>query len=92
MSFIIHLIVKIVNSKTYSYNKRMENLVKKQIKRLLLEEDLKLKELAFLLSEKYEKKYSPDSLSHKIARNSITYSEMVCIAEILGYEIKFIKK
>lgn len=70
----------------------MENYVKKQIKRLLLEEDLMLKDLAVEMSEKIGKTYSPSALSHKIARNSITYSEMVCIAEILGYEIKFIKK
>ncbi len=74
------------------YNLVMENFVKKQIKLLLLQEDIKLKELAILMSEKTNKKYTPDSLSHKIGRNSITYSEMICIAEILGYEIKFIKK
>ena len=70
----------------------MINHVKKQIKILLLQEDLMLKELANEMSEKLKKNYSPSSLSHKISRNSITYSEMVCIAEILGYDIKFVKK
>ena len=70
----------------------MINHVKKQIKKLLLEEDLMLKDLAKEMSEKLNKTISPSSLSHKIGRNSITYSEMVCIAEILGYEIKFVKK
>ena len=74
------------------YNTIMDNHVKKQIKILLLQEDMLLKELASELSKKTDKNYTPDSLSHKIARNSITYSEMVCIADILGYEIKFIKK
>ena len=70
----------------------MINYAKKQIKMLLLQEDLLLKELAGEMSEKIGKTYSPSSLSHKISRNSITYSEMVCIADILGYEINFIKK
>ncbi len=70
----------------------MENYVKKQIKILLLQEDMLLKELVPILSEKTGKPYSPGSLSHKIARNSLSYSEMVCIAEILGYEVKFVKK
>ena len=74
------------------YNNCMENHVRKQIKLLLLQEDTMLKELAVKLSEKTGKNYTPDSLSHKIGRNSITYSEMVCIAEILGYEIQFVKK
>ena len=69
----------------------MQNYVKKQIKMLLLQEDMMLKELAAELTQKTEKNYTPDSLSHKISRNSITYSEMVCIADILGYEINFIK-
>lgn len=70
----------------------MENYVKKQVKILLLQEDKLLKELAADLSKATNKKYTPDSLSHKIARNSLSYSEMVCIAEILGYEVKFVKK
>ncbi len=70
----------------------MENFVRKQIKILLLQEDMMLKELAAKLSDKLGKKYTPDSLSHKIARNSITYSEMVVIADLLEYDIKFEKR
>ncbi len=70
----------------------MVNHAKRQIKILLFQEDFMLKELAKEMSEKMDKVYSPSSLSHKIGRNSITYSEMVTIADILGYEIKFVKK
>ena len=70
----------------------MINHVKKQIKFLLLQEDLMLKELASEMSKVLGKPYSPSSLSHKIARNTITYREMVEIANILGYEINFVKK
>jgi len=70
----------------------MENKVRKQIKFLLLEENYMLKELAEMLENKTGKKYAPDSFSHRISREKITYKEMLEIAEILGYEIKFIKK
>lgn len=70
----------------------MENQVKKQLKMLLLQEDVKLYELARAMSEKIGKAYTSDSLSHRMARATITYQEMLVIAEILGYEIKFNKK
>ena len=69
----------------------MKNRVKQQIKILLAQENYFLKELAQMLEAKTGKKYTLDSLSHRLARASITYEEMLDIAEILGYEIKFEK-
>ena len=74
------------------YNLGMENRTKKQIKHLLLEENYMLKELAQMLEEKRGVKCSADSFSHRLGRATITYEEMLDIADILGYEIKFIKK
>ena len=37
------------------------------------------------------KKYAIDSFSHRLSRESLTYKEMLIIADILGYEIKFEK-
>ena len=70
----------------------MENRVRKQIRLLLLQEDLKLKDLAVLLGEHLGKNYSYDSLSHRIGRKSLSYDEMVTIADILGYDIKFVRR
>lgn len=70
----------------------MENHLRKQIKKLLLEEDMKLYELAESLTEKTGRVYSATALSHRMGRGSITYQEMLVIAEILGYEIVFNKK
>lgn len=64
---------------------------KNQVKVLLSYEGVKLKELAVLMSEKTGKKYTPDGLSHKLARGRLTYDEMVIIADILGYNINFSK-
>ena len=70
----------------------MKLQVKEQIKTLLAQEDLKLNELAELITNKTGQKCSPDSLSHKLRRGSLTYNETLIIAELLGYEIAFLKK
>lgn len=69
----------------------MKLLLKEQIKILYVQEGLKLKELAALIEEKTGNKCSPDALSHKINRGTMTYNEAINIAEILGYEVKFEK-
>lgn len=66
--------------------------VKEQVKALLAQEDIKLKDLAKILSEKTFKKYSPDSLSQKLRRGSLSYNEVLIIANLLGYSIKFEKQ
>ena len=70
----------------------MENRVKKQVKILLAQENYFLKELVQMLAKKSGKNYTQDSFSHRLGRATITYEEMLDIAEVLGYEIKFIKK
>ena len=62
-----------------------------QVKVLLTYEEVKLKDLASMLTQKTGKRYTSDGLSHKINRGRLTYDEMLEVAEILGYEIKFEK-
>ena len=69
----------------------MKLLIKEQIKMLLLQEGLMLKELAELITKSTGKKCTSDSLSQKLRRGSLTYNETLMIADLLGYEIKFIK-
>ncbi len=69
----------------------MKLLVKEQIKTLLAQEGLMLKELALMISEHTGKQCTPDSLSQKLRRGSLTYNETLMIAELLGYEISFNK-
>jgi len=65
--------------------------VKKQIKILLAEEDMTLKELAEKLSLKFHKKITADSLSRKLCNNTIKYAEAEDIINCLGYKIKIEK-
>ncbi len=70
----------------------MKLLVKEQIKTLLAQEGIKLKELAAMVTEKTGKNCAPNVLSRKLTRGTLTYNDTLMIAELLGYEISFNKK
>jgi len=69
----------------------MKLLIKEQIKTLLAQENIKLLELAEMISKKTGKTCSANSLSQKLRRGTLTYNETLMIADLLGYKIKFIK-
>ncbi len=69
----------------------MELFAREQVKVLLAQEVMTLKDLASILSRELGKKYTPDNLSQKLRKGTIPYNEMVIIAKILGYKIKFEK-
>ena len=69
----------------------MKLLVKEQIKTLLAQEGIKLKELAKMIEYKMGKKCAPNALSQKLGRGTMTYNEVINIAELLGYQVKFEK-
>ena len=54
-----------------------------EIKILAMERDLTLTQVASLLSEKLNKKYSLNNLSQKLRKETIPYREIKLIAEIL---------
>lgn len=66
----------------------MKLSAKDLIKLLLSKEDMTQKELASIITNETGKKYTQDGLSRKLNRDTITYREVVLIADILGYEIK----
>ncbi len=70
----------------------MELLAREQVKVLLAQEVITMKDLASVLSKELGKKYTPDNLSQKLRKGTIPYNEMLVIAKILGYKIKFEKE
>lgn len=70
----------------------MKLKAKELIKVLLSEQKVQQKELAQMLTEKSDKEYSASGLSHKIGRGTISYDEVLLIADILGYEINITRK
>ena len=48
--------------------------------------------MAELMNEKSEKTYTRGSLANKINRESLTLKEAYILADILGYDIEFVKR
>ncbi len=65
--------------------------VREDIKILLARENITLTELAKEASIKWQKKFTVNSLSQKLARSSMKYDEVKELVEALGYQIKFEK-
>ena len=63
-----------------------------ELKKVLLDVNVSLSELAQSLGKRLSKPYSMQNLSNKLRNETITHREMLIIADILGYELKFVKK
>lgn len=62
------------------------------LKKILLDVNVNLTELAEALSKRLNKPYSMQNLSNKLRNETITHREMILIADILGYDLKFVRK
>ena len=63
-----------------------------ELKKILLDTGVSLTKLAEALGKRLNKPYSMQNLSNKLRNETITHREMLIIADILGYELKFIRK
>ncbi len=63
-----------------------------ELKILIMKEALTVQKLAQMLTEKTGKHYTQRSLQNKIFLSSLNFDEMEIIADMLGYEIKIVKK
>lgn len=64
-----------------------DKTIKQQIQIALIERNMKLTDLYNQLKERYNKEYSLQNLSSKINRNTLKYTEIQEIADILQYDI-----
>ncbi|MBO6086859.1 LLM class flavin-dependent oxidoreductase [bacterium] len=65
--------------------------VKKDIKMLLLENDITITDIAKEMTKRTGKFFSRSNISQKLLRGTLKYEEAQLIGEILGYELKFIR-
>ncbi|HIS35216.1 TPA: LLM class flavin-dependent oxidoreductase [Candidatus Scatousia excrementigallinarum] len=63
-----------------------------ELKKILLDVNVNLTELAQALEKRLGKPYSMQNLSNKLRKETITHREMLIIADILGYDLKFIRR
>lgn len=64
--------------------------VKNEIKAYLARKGITLKELAKMLNEKYQTNQTVATLSNKLSRGSIKYSEVHQIASVAGFKIEWV--
>ena len=69
--------------------KIMDNKIKERIKMLFTWRDMTYEDYARRVYNKNGKKISTSSLSHKLARETISFKEVLEISNELGYEIIF---
>ena len=63
-----------------------------ELKKILLDVDVNLTELSQALAKRLDKPYSMQNLSNKLRNETITHREMLIIADILGYDLKFVRR
>lgn len=61
--------------------------IREEVKIMLTSKGMTITELAKRMSELSGKNYSQSLISHKLASESLRYSEMKLICKILGYRI-----
>ena len=66
--------------------------LREKIKAILAGKALTMTYVANEMSKKLGKNMTLDNFSKKAKNESLTYKELKCIAEIAGYELKFIEK
>ena len=70
-----------------------ENIIRKMIKNLLSDCDTTLTEVVVEMNRRHpENPTTPQNLTNKLARQTIRFREVIEIADIVGCEVKFVKK
>lgn len=67
-------------------------LLKDELKSYIVRAGFSMRKLAELLSYKTGKPVSVQNLSNKFSKETIRYKEILQIADVLGYEIKWVEK
>jgi hypothetical protein len=66
--------------------------VKEEVKIVIMQSGKTMSEVVELLNRKYDRNDTVQNLSNKLTRGTLKYSEAAEIADILGYELKWVKK
>lgn len=66
--------------------------VREDVKTIIVQENWTITEVAEEMSKVTGKSYSRSNISQKLSRKTLKYEEAALIGQILGYDLKFIKK
>lgn len=66
--------------------------IRNEVKSFIAKEGLTIVSVAESIDKKYNTGMTSRNLGQKLARESIRYKELLQVADVLGYEIKWVKK
>ena len=66
--------------------------VREDIKTIIVQSNWTITEVAREMTQITGKNYSRSNISKKLTRKTLKYEEAALIGQILGYELKFVKK
>lgn len=66
--------------------------VREDIRTIIVQSNWTITEVAKEMSNITGKNYSRSNISQKLTRKTLKYEEAMLIGQILGYDLKFIKK
>lgn len=76
----------------YNATEQQKEQLRSLIKDFLQQNDTSIYRLAKLLNERYGRSASVSNILNKMARGSFKVTELMDIAELFGYELKFVPK
>lgn len=76
----------------YKVSDEQKERIRRLVKDFLQEQNTSVYKLAKMLNEKYGRSGSVSNLLNKLARSTFKISELMDIAELFDYEIKFVPK
>jgi hypothetical protein len=65
--------------------------IKNELRSIFIKAGWTMSGIVEALNAKYDRKDTLQNLSNKLARNSLRYNEAMEIADVMGYEIKWVK-
>lgn len=76
----------------YKVSEEQKERIRRLVKDFLSEQNTSVYKLAQMLNETYGRSGSVSNLLNKLSRATFKISELMDIADLFGYEIKFVKK
>jgi len=76
----------------YNATEQQKEQLRSLIKDFLQQNNTSIYRLAKLLNERYGRSASVSNILNKMARGSFKVTEFMDIAELFGYELRFVKK
>jgi len=71
---------------------KSKNNIKNEVKSMIVRSGLTMQQVVDMLSDEYGRSDSVSNFSNKLARGSLRYPEVLELADVMGYDIVWVKR